>query len=176
MSQAPARPQAIRILGILNVVFAALGVLGLLMTYAMYFSGMKLGPRNPVIELAHESPAYMSFLKWSFLIGGVRILLIGVSGLGLLGMKPWARKVTIGCALYAIISGIGSAIATYQYLIAPLQERHDAASAGGAYGGAAGIVISFVYPVVLLVFMMKKDVREALERAADSPIPPARVK
>jgi hypothetical protein len=175
MSQQPPRPQAIRVLGVLNAVFAGLGVLGLLMTYAMYFTSMKLGPRNPVIELAHDSPAYMSFLRWSFVIGAARILLMAASGIGLLKMKPWARKATLACAFYSIVAGIGSAIATYQYLIVPLQRHSDPGSTGGAYGGAAGIVISFVYPIVLLVFMMKKDVREALERAADSPIPPARV-
>jgi hypothetical protein len=170
----PQRPQAIRVLGILNVVLALLGVLGLLGTYAMYFGDFKIGPRNPVIELARSSPGYMSFLRWSFAIGGVRCALLLAGGLGLLGVKAWARKVNIAFALFGLVSGIASVAATYHYLIGPLSKSSDPGAAAGAFGGMAGMVLTFVYPLVILVFMMKQDVREALERASEPPIPTAR--
>src|ERR1041385_1534364 len=137
----PPRPQSVRVLAILNIAFAVLGLLGLLMTYAMYFGGMEIGPRNPVIELAREQPGYMSFLKWSFLIGGVRCLLLFVAGMGLLRWKPWARNITIGTALFGIISGVSTAIATYHYLIEPLSHKSDPGSMGGAAGGGFGLVL-----------------------------------
>jgi hypothetical protein len=174
MSQTTARPGSIRVLATLNLVFAGLGVVGLLMTYAMYFGGMKLGPRNPVIEIAQDSPEYMSFLKWSFLIGGVRCLMLGAGGFGLLKYRPWARTLNIATALFGIVSGIGGMIATHHYLIEPLSKSDDPAAKAGAFGGYAA-VLGIVYPVVLLIFMLKKDVREALERASDPPIPTARV-
>jgi hypothetical protein len=175
MSQTTARPASIRVLATLNLVFAGLGVVGLFMTYAMYFGGLELGPRNPVIEIARESPEYMTFLKWSFLIGGVRCLMLAGAGFGLLRYRPWARTLNIATALFGIISGIAGMMATHHYLIEPLSKSDDPAAKAGAFGGYAAI-LGIVYPVVVLIFMLKKDVREALDRGSDPPIPSARVR
>jgi hypothetical protein len=172
--QPPRRPGSIKTLGILNVAFAGMGVLGLGMTYALYFGDLKIGHRNPVVEIAHSSPEYMSFLRWSLVSGALGIVLLAMSGIGLLKFKTWARKVSIGYAIFGIVNAIAGFIATQHYLMAALSKSSDPAQKAGMIGGTMGGIVGVVYPLILLIFMMKKDVREAFEHAAEPPIPPAR--
>ena len=168
-------PISIKVLGIINLVFTALGVIGLLFTYGMYFGGMRMGPRNPVVELAHATPAYMSFLKWSIVFGAIALVTLAVCGIGLLRMKAWGRKLAIGYALYSVVASIVGLVVTYHYLLGPLSRSRDATAGAGAMGGMMGGILSVVYPVILLVFMLRKPVIEAFERANQPPLPPARV-
>ena len=163
-------PQSVKVLGILNLVFAGLGVFGLLFTYGMYFGGLKLGPRNPVIEIAHESPAFMRYMEVSMWLGGVALIVLAISGIGLLGMKPWGRKLAIAYALWGIVAGIVGLVFTYKFLIAPLAGTPGGSA--GAFGGIWGGLVGCAYPVVLLSFMFKQNVRTAFARIA---LPEARV-
>jgi hypothetical protein len=166
----PQPPQSIRILGILNVVFAGLGVLGLLFAYGMYFGGLKLGPRNPVVEIAHATPAFMRYLEISLWVGAVALVVLAISGIGLLGTKPWGRKLAIIYAVYGIVGGIVGLVVTYHYLIGPLSGKPGGSA--GAFGGVWGGIIGCAYPIVLLSFMLKRNVREWFARVA---LPEARV-
>jgi len=172
----PYRPPAsIKTFGILNLVFAGLGAIGLLFTWGMYFGGMRFGPRNPVVEIAHHSPTYMSFLKWSILLSVLGILALAASGIGLLGMKLWGRKLAIVYALYGVGSAVVGLVMTQVYVLGPLSETHSAVAGAGSAGGYMGGILGIVYPVILLVFMMKRNVVLALTRASEPPVPPARV-
>src|SRR4051812_38168959 len=95
------RPQAVNTLGILNIVFSGLGLLGMVMTYAMYFGGLHL-PHDPVQEVARSAPAYMSFMRLSLVSGTIGSLALGASGFGLRAMKDWARKLAIAYSIYSI--------------------------------------------------------------------------
>ena len=55
------RPVAVTVFGILNMVFAVFGFIGLVASIAMFF--LPVGTNNPVIKLIHESPAYATWLK-----------------------------------------------------------------------------------------------------------------
>lgn len=50
-----------RTFGILNVVFAGLGVLGLAMTYMLYFSSVQLD-QTPLLEAHQQSAGFMSYI------------------------------------------------------------------------------------------------------------------
>ena len=163
-------PPSIKVLGILNLVFAGLGVFGLLFAYGMYFGGLRLGPRNPVVEIAKDSATFMQYLKTSLWLGAVALVVLAISGIGLLNLKPWGRKLAIGYALYGIVAGIVGFVFTYMYLIAPLAGKPGGGA--GAFGGIWGGVVGCVYPIVLLSFMLKQNVRQAFEQVT---IPKARV-
>lgn len=171
MQQRP--PGSIKVLGILNLVFAGLGVIGLLFTYAMYFGGFKLGGRNPVVEIAHASPPYMMFLKVTLGLGVVALIVFAASGIGLIGMKPWARKLAIGYALYAIVGAIVGLVVTYVYVLAPMSGRPG--SGAGMFGGVWGGILGCAYPIILLVFMTRKNVVDAFARLTVATLPEARV-
>lgn len=170
----PARPPAVKVFGILNLVFAGLGVLGGVMTYAMYFTDFHIGPRNATIEAAHQSATYMSFLRVSFGTGLLATLVLALSGIGLLRMKAWARKLTIAYGLYGIVSAVVGFIMVQRYITGPLMDSSDPGVKAGAVGGLVGGMFGLAYPVLLLIFMNKRDIREAFERANEPPIPPAR--
>lgn len=175
MNPRPFRPTSITTLAIINLVFAGLGVIGLLFTWAMYFGGMELGPRNPVVEIAHRSPEYMTFLKWSILTGALAIVALLSSGLGLLKMRLWARKIAIAYSVFNMIMGIVGMVVTQHYVIGPLSQSHDQAASMGAMGGYMGGILGLAYPIILLAFMFKRSVVAALQVANEPPVPPARV-
>lgn len=175
MTPAPVRPPAVKVFGILNLVFAGVGVLGGIMSYVMYFTDFHLaGPRNATIEAAHQSPTYMSFLRVSFVTGLLVTIVLAFAGIGLLRMKSWARKLTIAYGIYAIVSAIAGFIMVQRYVMGPLMHSSDPAAKAGALGGFVGAAFGLAYPVLLLIFMNKRDIREAFERAAEPPIPAAR--
>ena len=175
MNARPFRPTSITTLSVLNLVFSGFGALGVLFTWATYFNGMSLGPRNVVVEIAEQSPQYMSFLRWSLLIGVLGAAALAASGIGLLKMKYWGRKIAIAYAIGAIIMGIVSFIVTQKYLLAPLSETHEQAASIGTAGGYMGGILGLAYPIILLAFMFKRSVVAALHVANEPPVPPARV-
>lgn len=175
MSEPPRPPASIKVLGILNLVFAALGALGTLFTWASYFGHLDLGRSNPVIEIAHESPAYMRFLEWSTAATAVALVVLLASGIGLLRMRMWGRKLAVVYAVFTVVAGIVAMAMTQHYLLGPLSRAHSAAAVGGAAGGYLGGIAGIAYPVVLLAFMFRRNVVAALVAASEPPVPPARV-
>jgi len=170
-------PGSIKVLGIINLVFAGLGLFGLLFTYSMYFGddgSSSFGMRNPVIEVAHRSPEFMSFLRWSMVHGLFAAALLCVAGIGLIKYRPWGRSLAIFYALQNIVAAIVGLYLTHKYLMAPLRELHDPAADAGVTGGYMGGIIAMAYPIVLLAFMFKRTVREHFARVAEPPVPPAR--
>ena len=169
------RPQSVNTLGILNLVFAGLGLFGMLATYAMYFGGLHLA-HDPVQEIARSSPTYMSFMRMSLVSGTIGSLVLGASGIGLRAMKSWGRKLAIAYAIYSIVAAIFGFYMTHKYLIEPLSHSDNPAAKGGVMGGYMGGLIALAYPIVLLIFMNKANVRDAFKRANEPPVPPAQLR
>jgi hypothetical protein len=136
---------------------------------------MQLGPRNPVVEIAHESPGYMSYLTSTLVLGVIAIAVLAASGIGLLKLKTWGRSLAIGYGLYGIVASIAGLIITQHYVLGPLSKLHDPAAGAGSMGGYMGGILGIVYPVILIAFMFSGRVKHAFARAAEPPIPPARV-
>jgi hypothetical protein len=166
------RPTSVKVFGILNLVFAGLGVIGLLFTYSMYFGGMKLGP-NPAIDIARSQPAYMSFLEITLVVGLLAAGVLAATGMGLLAMKAWARKLVMAFAVFRIIMNIVEGVVTYIYVLEPMMHRLGAGGAG-IFGGVFGGILGCVYPILLLVFMTRGNVVDAF-RLANPEVPEARI-
>ena len=109
------------------------------------------------------------------MIGVVGCAVLAASGIGLLKMKLWGRKLAIAYAVGSVIVGIVAFVVTQRYLLSPLAESHERAAAAGTAAGYAGGILGLVYPVILLAFMFKRSVVAALRRANEPPVPPARV-
>jgi H+/Cl- antiporter ClcA len=101
---------------------------------------------------------------------------LGASGIGLRAMKNWGRKLALCYAVYGIFAAITGMVMMVKYLMPALSKLHDPAAQGGMMGGVMGGLIGIAYPVVILVFMSKQNVREAFERANEPPVPPAHVR
>jgi hypothetical protein len=169
----PTRPASVTVFGILNLVFGVLGLCGAAFSAAM-FSMMPQNPNmpNPVLELMANNPTYRLFTQVSTGLGFIASIVLIVGGIGLLQAKSFGRTLSIGYSLYAILAGIVGSIANFVFLVGPLLEQAQVAGAGpeqaGAIGGMVGGVfggcIGLVYPVLLLIFMFRRNVAEALKR------------
>lgn len=161
------RPTSATVFGILNVIFALFGILGLVSTTISLFVPQ---PGNPVLELMNASPFYRNFNLVNLALGLVATIVLGVSGLGLLLGKLWGRTLAIAWSVYAILSGIVGMVVAYFFLVTPLMEQAaampDGAEKFGAIGGSIGAMVGgcvgLFYPVILLIFMMRPAFAAAL--------------
>jgi hypothetical protein len=73
------RPISVTVFGILNIVFAAFGVVGVLGSLAVFSATG--ATNNPALRIMRESPVYASWLKVAIPLGllGCLVLLAAVS-------------------------------------------------------------------------------------------------
>ena len=163
------RPVSVTVFGILNMVFAVFGFIGLIASIAMFF--LPVGSSNPVMKVIKESPTYATWLKVCIPLGVLSSTALLAAGIGLLGLKSWARKLSIAYAIYAIVFGQLGMVVNFIFLVQPMlreaQQQHgpEAAGAaiGGAIGGTFGGCLGLIYPVLLLIFMLRRNVVAAFQ-------------
>lgn len=174
------RPAAILVFGILNLVFAAFGLFGLLSTAAM-LSLPKVAPGNPVmtmmrdnpvLKMVHDNPTYAAWIKLSLPLGSLTCLLLLAGGIGLLQNRAWGRKASIGYAICAILFGLTGTAINAMVLIPPAlrassQSPEQMVATTVALSGTIGGCIGLIYPILLLIFMTRPSIVAALD-----PTPP----
>src|SRR5258707_672755 len=118
------RSAAVTIFGILNILFGALGFVSTL--FVLLLVPKMLAnldeAHNPALKIMNEHPAYMAFTKGSQALSLIVCPVLIASGIGLLRLKPWARKTTIGYGIYAILLGLAGLVLMMIYLSGPLLE------------------------------------------------------
>ena len=129
------RPTSVTVLGIINLVFAAWGFLGVAMVVAMDFMPMPANAKNPMLDLMQQNAVYAIYTKVSLMLGIVATIVLGLAGIGLLMMRPWGRWLSIGYAIYGILSVIIGAVLFYTFLLGPLLAKEAASSARPGEGG-----------------------------------------
>jgi hypothetical protein len=171
------RPTAVTVFGILNIVFAALGFFGALAS-VMLFMAVAGTIKNPVIQLIHDNPTYAAWMKISIVLGLLVSLALLAAGIGLLMLKPWARIVSILYAIYSIVMLIVGSVVNYFFLIQPLLQQAQqkqgpeaAGAVGGAIGGMFVSCFGLIYPVLLLIFMLRPNIKAAFGQT-DAPTQP----
>ena len=169
------RPTSVIVFGILNIVFAVFGVIGLAISLAMF--SLSADSNNPVVKLINENPTYAAWMKFSILLSVPGLLALLTAGIGLLCMKSWARILSIIYAIYAIVAGIAGMVANFIFMIRPMLEQAQqqqgseaAAAVGGAIGGTIGGCFGLIYPVLLLIFMIRQKVVAAFHPTIAPPI------
>jgi len=162
------RPTSVLVFGILNIVFAAFGVFGLIASFAILF--LPADSNNPVIKIMHENPLYSAWLKLCIPLGLLSCAALLAAGIGLLCLKSWARTLSIAYAIFAIVFGILGMVVNFIFLVRPLleqaQQQHGTEAAGaigGAIGGTIGGCFGLIYPVLLLIFMSRPKVAAAFQ-------------
>lgn len=167
------RPTSVTIFGVLNMVFAGFGFIGTFASIALFM--MPGNASNPVVKIMQDSPAYAAWVKFSIPLGLLACGVLLAAGIGLMLLKSWARKLSIGYAIYALVFGLIGMVVSFLFLIRPMiqqaQEQHGAEAAGaigGAIGGSIGSCFGLIYPILLLIFMFRPNVRAAFQ-PIDSP-------
>ena len=145
------KPASIKVFGILNIVFGAMGLIcggaiGIFLIGAM---------QSP--EIANEfnrefsnqyAEGHITFLLITSCFGAILILILIVCGVGLLRARSWGRT---GSVVYAAI-----------------QILYTLASTGvsltfSAVGAMCGVLFSMIYPICILFFLTRPSVVEALK-------------
>lgn len=165
------RPTVVTVFGILNIVFAAFGLFGALAS-VMLFAAAGTNSNNPVVQIIQNNPGYATWLKFSIVMGVVVCAVLLAAGIGLLKLKPWARTISIIYAIYAIVMVFVGGAVNYFFLVQPMlqQSQHQhgpeaAGAVGGAVGGMFGSCFGLIYPVLLLIFMMRANVVAAFRQS-----------
>ena len=165
------RPTAVTVFAILNIVFAAFGILGVLGS-VMLFAATEATSKNPIIQIIHDNPTYAAWMKISIVLGLLISGALLAEGIGLLQLKPWARVLSIIYAIYSIVMVPVGSVVNYFFVVQPmLQHAHgaqgpeQAAAIGGAIGGMVGGCFGLIYPVLLLIFMLMPKVAAAFRPA-----------
>ena len=149
--QAKAKPTSITVFGILNIVFSAFGLLCAPFSMVIVF-----GMPNE-LDL---SASYKIWIIVSFVIGYACSIWQLVLGIGLLNLKRWARGGCVAYGFVAIAMGVVNMIASaVSVLGGPMQLKPEALP--GLVGGMIGGLIGMAYPIVLIIFMRKANVRAA---------------
>ena len=166
----PGKPTAIKVFGILHLIFGAMGILGLLLSSVMLFATgpQNQGMPNPALEMMNANATYKIFMMVTLGLGLIFTVVLIFAGVGLLQSRKYGRSLSNWYAIYAILSAIIGAVVNYIFLIAPMLEQAPqggpaaAGAVGGAIGGLAGGCFGTIYPILVLIFINKQNVKDAL--------------
>jgi hypothetical protein len=104
-------------------------------------------------------------------LGLLTCIILLIAGLGLLCLKSWARKLSIAYAIYGIGMHILTTAVSSIFLVQPfLKNNQDSQAATiaifGLIGGGVGVCLGLIYPILLLVFMLRPTVAAAFQPPA----------
>jgi hypothetical protein len=170
----PRRPTAVTVFGVLNLVFGIFGIIGTLASLAMFTMPSNVNIPNPILDLMANNAVYRTFIQVSLALGAVAVIVLIVAGVGLLRMKPMGRILSNCYGVYAILGGIVGMIVNFMFIVQPLLEQAgtarsgpaQAGAIGGIIGGTFGGLLGLIYPVLLLIFINRRNVVEALRRGS----------
>jgi len=172
------RPTIVTVFGVIGIVMFAFGLCGFSMSVPMMMVEAGKPAANPAYQPLADSAGLALYFKIALPIALVASVLLLVASIGLLKLKPWARTLTIGYAVYALVAGAIGAIVSFAVYMPALskmaEQQKDPAMrtgmiVGGYVGGCMGGVIGLAWPVLLLWFAQRPVVREAFGAAPRDP-------
>jgi len=152
------KPPSIKVFGILNIVFGALGLIcggvGSLF-FILATQSSEFAYEFEKALSAQYTQGYMTLIQFTSCFGVILSLILLVCGTGLLRGQNWGRTGSLGYAVLSILYSIASTIGNIML-------------AKGFTAGlimifsCIGLVIGVIYPVCILIFLTRPNVVEAL--------------
>ena len=163
------RPAALTIFGILNLIFGVLGLVSTVMSYKLYFAPLE-GQTGMMADLLRSDPFFASCMRANIVPATLFVIAQIISGIGLLKAREGARRIAVFCGIYGLLSGLVIGYLSYvhiipftiEYSLKTIKEPAVAemARSMSKVGGMIGLIGGLIYPVLTLVFLAKKSVRE----------------
>jgi hypothetical protein len=167
---APAgRPTSVTVIAGIGIALGALGLLFKPCGVAMQFVPMP-GPPNPMLSAMRDDPVILGWSVISGSTGTLLSLLLLLSSIGCLGLKPWARTGMLAYAALAILMTFITQAIGY-FVVGPavenavrsagVQQPPGMAWMDGMVGVAIGLLIGLWYPVLILFYFTRQRVKDA---------------
>ena len=163
------RPTSVTVFGVVDVVLGVLGLIGVPAAWGEFLAGA--GGDDPVVAVTMASPFLRGWFVVSLILGFVMVNVLILAGVRLLRLRPWARTACIVFAIYAIVTNVAGMILRLAVVfprVAELTQQAAEPQAAGMMAGMAGRacrgVIGLVYPILLLIFMMRPKVVAAFRK------------
>lgn len=167
----PVRPTTATVFGVLNVIFGLLGLFGGIIGLAMLalMQSEALGQQDLPPTLNNPTLNTINLVN-SVLGLGLSCVLIA-SGVGLLKFKAWGRSSANLYAIGSLILLVIGLIAHVIFMLLPALEIMNSMDAqnpeevglvAGAFGGLIGGCVGAIYPLLLLIFMNRRQFKEQI--------------
>ena len=164
-SPPPAKSTTIlQAIGGMYILFGSFTLVNMLQNCGIFFATLD-GQTGLLPGMLRSNPAYASIMRVLFLPGLIFALLQFASGVGLLRLSAFARKVALGCALYGMLAALFTAWLTVTYtlpftLAYTLQHVKNPAMMESARNvtlasGYIGIALGLLYQVVAFILLKR---------------------
>jgi hypothetical protein len=154
------KPASIKVFGILNIVFGAMGLIcsgaGVLFFFLATQSFEFANELNRAMSALYAE-GYITFLQFSSCFGGIMSLILIVCGVGLLRARNWGRTGSLGYAAFQILFTLASTAVSMSMM---KDDKTFIFSAGGAM---CGVLFALIYPICIMIFLIRPNVIEALK-------------
>lgn len=158
------KPTSITVFGIINVVFAAMGLCGFAWLLVTTFVPMPQG-ENILAEFT-ENPTYKTITLAQQGVAFLITILLLIAGIGLINGRPYGRRLSIAYAIVHIVFSLLTIGLNIAYIMLPAVAKANDFPEGTervtlmVAGSAAGIapICGWLYPILLLIFMNRASV------------------
>ncbi len=175
-NMAPVTPTAVpKVFGIIHIVYACLGmIVSIFGVVGMFVLKTMMGKMSEEMKEAQLFlDAYDKLMVYTFIDAGLKMVLglvLLAAGIGLLKKKLWAQKVSMFWAVARIVVAVGMIFltlgATREFQESARQiggnQQEDFQQAIQGVGNVMGVIFIGIYPLFCLIFLSKKNVKDAL--------------
>lgn len=167
------QPTSAIVFGVLGIIFGALGLLG--SAFSLFVLQLDDPEMDPLLSMIENPDLYLGWIQFNQILGALFAGVLLVSGIGLLLVREWARRLSVGYAVFTIAFGFLAMAVNWFFFLRPMfgqaMASDDPGLIGGVVGGIAGSLIGLIYPAVLLFFMSRPGVRAIFRAWPDPPEP-----
>ena len=164
-----------KVFGIIHIVYACLGmIVSLFGVVGMFFMKAMMEKMSGEMKEAQLFlDAYDKLMVYTFIDAGLKVVLglvLLTAGIGLLKKKLWAQKMSMFWAVARIAVAVGMIVltlgATREFQESARQiggdQQEDFQQAIQGVGNVMGVIFIGIYPLICLIFLSKKNVKDAL--------------
>lgn len=159
-----------KVLAWFQIVLGGLGILSVPCVLGMRGFTSSFGPHDAFNERIQNMPYEGGLGVWTYsqlAVGGLLAVVLLVSGIGLLGAKPWARTSSLVYAIATIVLNVIGQVIAFALLYPAISDAAEqqggptaqAAVTGAYVGGICGAGVALALPITMLIVLTRPSVK-----------------